>query len=72
MIDEKQRELAIKVKVLRAEKNMTQEQLAESSGVSVCAVTFIENCKKKPRVGTLIKIAKAFEIDANELLKYVC
>ena len=60
------------IRLNRRRMNLTQEQLAESSGVSVCAVTFLENCKKKPRVGTLIKIAKAFEIDANELLKYVC
>ena len=72
MVSEKQRELSKKVKVLRAERGWTQEELAKRSGVSICLVYFVENCKKKPRVDSLMKIAKAFGIDADELLKYVC
>lgn len=72
MTEENQKELAKKVKILRAERDMTQEELARKSGVSPCLVYFIENCKKKPRVDSLMKIAKAFGVDAEELLKYIC
>lgn len=70
-MEEKMRKLATEIKVLRAKKNMTQEELANASGVSVCAITFIEGCKKRPRVATLVKIAKALEVDEKELLKFI-
>lgn len=72
MIDERQKELALRIKILRAENDFTQEELAKRSGLSVCLIHNIETCKKKPRFNTLMKIAKAFEIDAEELLKYIC
>ena len=72
MASEKEKQLAIKIKVLRAEKGWTQKQLAEHSGVSICAIQYIEdNCKKKPRVDALIKIAKAFKIDPDILIEYI-
>ena len=71
MADEKMRELAKAIKVLRAEKGFTQEKLAKKSGVSVCAIALIENCKKKARVGTVVKLASAFEVEYETLLKYV-
>ena len=70
-MEENLKKLAHEIKVLRAKNDMTQEELAEASGVSHCSITFIENCKKKPRVSTLIKIAKALKVDENELLNYI-
>lgn len=72
MVDnENLKRLANQIKVLRARNNMTQEELSRASGVSACAITFIESCKKKPRVATIIKIAKALNVDENELLNYI-
>ena len=63
--------LANHVRVLRAKNGMTQEDLAKASGVSPCAIVFIENCRKKPRMTTLVKIARALKVDENELLNYI-
>lgn len=71
MADEKMKELAKAIKVLRAEQGFTQEKLAEKSGVSVCAIALIENCKKRARVGTVVKIANALGVEYEMLLKYV-
>ena len=58
--------------MLRAEQGWTQKQLAENSGVSVCAIQYIEDdCKKKPRVDMLVKIAKALKIDPNVLVSII-
>lgn len=72
MVDERGKQLALKIKMLRAEQGWTQKQLAEHSGVSVCAIQYIEDdCKKKPRVDMLVKIAKALKIDPNVLVSII-
>lgn len=66
------KELARRVRVARAVNKISQKELAEKAGVSLCSVNFIENCrKKKPRLETLTKIARALYIDPAELIKYV-
>ena len=68
-------ELAVKLKVLRAERGWSQEELAKRSGVCVTSISFIETGKrdnKVIRVETLVKLAKAFGIEPNELIKYIC
>ena len=72
MVDERGKQLALKIKMLRAEKGWTQKQLAEHSGVSVCAIQYIEDdCKKKPRIDMLVKISKALKIDPNVLVSII-
>ena len=63
--------LAQQIKVFRAKKSMNQEDLAVVSGLSPCTIALIESCKKKPRVETLVKIAKALGVEENELLCYI-
>lgn len=65
------KDLAIDLKVYRAKRGLSQIELANKSGVSVCTVAFIESCKKVPRVDTLIKLARALSVDEEELLKYI-
>lgn len=69
--NENLKKLALELKILRAKKNVTQEELAKLSGVSHCAITFIENCKTTARPQTLIKLAKALEVDESELLNFI-
>ena len=57
------------LKELRTEKNMTQEFVAESLGVSRQAVSKWENGTSEPSTSNLIAIAKLFEIPPEELLK---
>lgn len=72
MADEKLRQLSSKVRVLRAEKEWTQEQLAKKAGVSACYIQYLEgNCKKRPRAKNLIKVAKALKIEPSILLEYI-
>ena len=57
------------LKELRTEKNMTQEFVAESLGVSRQAVSKWENGTSEPSTSNLIAIAKLYEVAPEELLK---
>lgn len=57
------------LKELRTEKNMTQEFVAESLGVSRQAVSKWENGSSEPSTSNLISIAKLYETPPEELLK---
>lgn len=56
-----------KVKVTRVVKNIGQEELAKKVGVTRQAIHSIENGKYQPSVILAFKIAKALDIDINEL-----
>jgi len=49
-----------RLKVLRAENNLTQEQLAQSVGVSRQAINAIETGKYDPSLPLAIKLGKLF------------
>lgn len=53
---------------LRMERGLTQEQLAELSGVHFKTIGCIERGKTTGSVDTLKKIAKALKVDISELL----
>ncbi len=57
------------LKLLREKNNMTQQQLADSVGVSRPFITDIENDKKTAKVQTLINIANALGCTLDELVK---
>ena len=57
------------LKELRTERNMTQEFVAESLGVSRQAVSKWENGSSEPSTSNLIAIAKLYEVLPEELLK---
>ena len=57
------------LKELRTEKNMTQEFVAESLGISRQAVSKWENGTSEPSTSNLIAIAKLYEVAPEELLK---
>ncbi len=65
--------LARELKVARAKKGYTQGELAKKSGVSKCAIAFIEaECSTRlPRVTTLAKLQIALGLTDNELIKYL-
>lgn len=54
---------------VRKSRGVTQQQLAESIGMSVVAVAYIETGKRWARLGTLNKIAKSLKVDIQELFK---
>ena len=54
-----------RIKVLRAEKKMTQEQLAVKAGISRTALANIENEKATPDGDTIASLVRALETPAN-------
>ena len=51
-----------KIKGIRESKNLTIEEIAESSGLSVEQINSIENDQNLPSLGPLIKIARALGV----------
>ena len=66
-----QKQLAKKIKDLRKATGMTQEKLAEISGIDYKHIQLLES-KNPPaaKLDTLEKIAKAFKIVPSDLLKF--
>ncbi|MCB9772629.1 MAG: helix-turn-helix transcriptional regulator [Candidatus Omnitrophica bacterium] len=63
--------LAKRLRKLREENKLTQEQLAEASGVDYKHIQLLES--KDPsaaKIDTLEKIAKAFKLSVSSLLKF--
>ncbi|MEO3947182.1 helix-turn-helix transcriptional regulator [Gorillibacterium sp. CAU 1737] len=56
-----------RIKILRAEQNWTQADLAELLGVSRQAIISIEKYKYTPSLELAFKIAKAFNVSINEV-----
>lgn len=48
---------------LRAERNLTQDQLAEIAGVSRVSYTRYENGTRTPKTAPLLKMAEFFDVD---------
>lgn len=58
-----------RVALVRKSKGLTQQRLAESIGMSVVAIAYIETGKRWARLGTLNKIAKSLKINISELFE---
>ncbi len=54
--------VGLKIKGLRESKNLTLEEIAERSGLSVDQISSIENDQNLPSLGPLIKIARALGV----------
>ena len=62
--------MGFRVKEIREEKKMTQEELERRSGVSRQTISAIENDKIQPgdaKVGTLLAIASALDTTIDDL-----
>jgi transcriptional regulator with XRE-family HTH domain len=57
-----------RVKELRKEQGLTQEELCEAAGLSLDAVTRIERGTREPTLGTLAKLAVALRVEPATLL----
>lgn len=56
---------------LRADREMTQEDLAHESGASRAAIARMETGKQLPALPTLIRLAAALSVNASDLLRLV-
>lgn len=64
-------ELRNQIKVQRAIKNITQDELAAKIGVTRKTINTIENCKYVPSTILAIKMARFFEIKVEELFELI-
>jgi transcriptional regulator with XRE-family HTH domain len=60
--------LAMRLKRLRQERGLTQEQLAKRSGVSHGYLARLEIGMHDPSLSTLAKLAKALKVGVGELV----
>ena len=61
-------ELGLRIKMLRTEKGLTQEKLAESLGISVEYVGKIEREKRTPSLDLVIAMSKFFHTSTDYIL----
>ena len=59
-----------RIKVLRAERNMTQEELAQAVGVSRQTINAIEKEKFDPGLVTAFRIVRVFGKTIEEVFEY--
>ena len=59
-----------RIKVLRAEKNITQEELGEIIGVSRQTINAIEKEKFDPSLPTAFRISELFNLKIEEIFFY--
>lgn len=56
-----------RVAEVRKSQGVTQQQLAEMTGMSVVAIAYIETGKRWARMGTLSKIANNLRVNISDL-----
>ena len=64
-----ERKLLNRIKVVLAEKNMTNKQLAEFLGKDPAVVSKWVTNTNQPNLETIIQIAKVLEVSVDELLR---
>jgi len=59
-----------RLRYLRRDRDITQEHLAELTDLSVNFISLLETGQSSPSFETMVKIAKALEVDVGELFKF--
>lgn len=59
-----------RVGIVRRSKNLTQQQVAEATNMSVVAIAYIETGKRWARLGTLNKIARVLKVNISDLFVF--
>jgi len=66
-----QKELAgLRIRTLRKSRGLSQEQLAEKTGISSKYLSSIERGLENPTFDTFIKLAEALQIELHELFNF--
>jgi transcriptional regulator with XRE-family HTH domain len=58
------------IKILRMQKRLSQQDIADRAGISAVTVSRIETGFEQPKIETLEKIAEALGVTAAYLLEY--
>jgi transcriptional regulator with XRE-family HTH domain len=59
--------IGAKIKELRTNKGLTQEELSEKVGVNPKYLSSIERGKGNPTLNTLIKLSESLEVDIGDI-----
>ena len=62
--------IGMRIKYLREKKNLTQDKLAEKTGLSIDYIGKIEVSINKPGLRALIKISNALDVHIKELFNF--
>ena len=60
--------VAERIRVLRAEKGVGQNQLAQDIQVSNASISYWENAKQEPSAQAIFKLAQYFDVTADYIL----
>lgn len=60
--------LGARIRLKRRENSLTQEELAQISGVSLDMISKIEQERRQPRLPVLFKLARALDVPISELI----
>ncbi|MGH2625503.1 MAG: helix-turn-helix domain-containing protein [Anaerolineales bacterium] len=61
--------LAVRLRTLRRDRGLTQQQLAAKAGLSREYLARLERARQDPTLSTLAKLAKALRVTAADLLR---
>jgi predicted transcriptional regulator len=64
------RAFALQMKKIRSEKNITQEELVYTSGLSLSQIARVETAKVNPTLCTVFVIARYLEVSPKELVDF--
>jgi len=64
-----QRRFVMRLKKVRAQRRLSQEELADKAGVSRQYLSRLEIGRHDPSLSTLVKLAKALRVKPGELLE---
>jgi transcriptional regulator with XRE-family HTH domain len=59
------------VAVTRREKHLSQSEVSSRSGIHVTEVSRMERGLRDPRVSTLVRLARALEVEPGTLLRRI-
>lgn len=62
--------LAKRLKEVRSEKGLTQEELSHRSEITLSQIARIETVKTNPTVSTLFKLARGLQVSPKELFDF--
>lgn len=54
------------ISIFRKRKGLSQKELADKIGIGLTNISYIENGKYTPRLNTLLKMSKIFEVELYE------
>ena len=64
------RAFGARLKEIRGQKKITQEQLSDLSGLDLSHIARMETAKRNPRLTTLIVLARALQMPLAELMDF--